>query len=136
MRFISILMAIIGAIMLSLAPAIAADRRTVPANKTSAVGFIYYSTGRGYDCHGSGRGTYRVKKAASHGTVRLEWRKVKGDFQGGCKGKTMAGLAVWYTPRKGYRGDDTFTVQLNVPGLHPGNGLASGRSWTFDIDVK
>lgn len=136
MRFISIWLAVVTAVMLSFAPARAADTRTVPANRTSGVGFIYYSTGTGYDCHGSGRGKYHVNREPKHGTVRLEWRKLKGDFHRGCKGRTLSGLAVFYTPHKGYRGNDDFSVYLTVPGLYPGNSLNHGRSWKFNIDVK
>lgn len=136
MRIFSIASAILLAVLLAISTAASAETRKVPANKTSAVGFIYYSTGRGYNCLSSGRGKYRLAKEAAHGTVRLEWRKLKGDFQRGCKGATMSGLAVWYTPRAGYRGKDAFTVQLTVPGLYPGNTFNSGRNWSFKIEVE
>lgn len=136
MRFISTLMAIVAAIMLSVLPVTAAEKHTVPANKTTGITFIYYATNSAYNCQSSGRGKYRIKRDAEHGTVRLEWRKLKAPFKNGCKDRTMNGLAVYYTPHKGYRGDDAFTVQLTVPGLLPGNAFNSGRSWSFKIDVK
>jgi hypothetical protein len=136
MRLLSILSAILFAAILSISTTASAETRKVPANKTSAVTFIYYSTGKGYNCLTSGRGKYHVAREAEHGTVRLEWRKVKGDFQRGCKGTTMNGLAVWYTPHKGYRGKDVFTVQMRVPGIYPGNMSNQGRSWKIKVDVE
>lgn len=136
MRFLSTAVAAVAAALLFLTPAIGAEKYTVPANKTSGLTFIYHATGQGYNCQSSGRGKFRVVDEPKHGSVRLEWRKMKGDFKGGCKGSTMNGLAVYYTPHKGYRGKDDFKVLLNVPGLYSGNTFNSGRHWSFKIDVK
>ena len=136
MRFISTLMVVTTAILLALSPAQAAEKRAVPANKTSSVGFFYFAAGLDHNCANSGRGKFKITKQPGHGSVRLEWRKVKADFQGGCKGKTMGGVAAWYTPEKGYRGDDEFVIRINVPGLMPGNGFNAGRSWKIRLDVK
>jgi hypothetical protein len=136
MHFTSTLLAAIVATAISCAPTAAAEKRTVPANKTTGIGFIYHSTGIGHNCQSSGRGKFRIVNEPEHGTVRTEWRKMKGDFQGGCKGKSMNGLAIWYTPHKGYRGKDDFTVQLTVPGLYSGNTFNSGRNWSFKVNVE
>lgn len=136
MRSISALAAIAAAIVLATAPAQASEKRVVPANKTSPVGFFYFAAGLEYNCLNSGRGKFNLTRQPKHGKVHLEWRKLKGDFQGGCKGKTMNGVAAWYTPDKDYRGEDDFAVRINVPGLMPGNASNAGRSWTMRLDVK
>jgi hypothetical protein len=136
MRFISTLMAITAASLLAFSPVQAAEKRVVPADKTSPVGFFYFAAGLAYNCLNSGRGKFSVTTQPKHGKVHLEWRKLKGDFQGGCKGRTMSGVAAWYTPEKGYRGDDAFAIRINVPGLMPGNGFNAGRSWKIQLDVK
>ena len=136
MRFLSTLMAVTAATLLAFSPAQAAEKRVVAANKTSPVGFFYFAAGISYNCMNAGRGKFKITKQPKHGSVHLEWRKLKGDFQGGCKGKTMTGVAAWYTPEKGYRGNDEFAVRINVPGLMPGNGFNAGRSWTIRLDVK
>ena len=136
MRFVSTTMAVAAATLLAFSPVQAAEKRIVAANKTSPVGFFYFAAGLAYDCRSSGRGKFTVTEQPQHGRVHLEWRKVKGDFQGGCKGKTMSGVAAWYTPEKGYRGDDDFAIRINVPGLMPGNGFNAGRSWKIRLDVQ
>lgn len=136
MRFPSALVAAVATALITFSPSLAVERKAVPANKTSGVGFFYASMSLGYNCMSSGRGTFKVEREPKHGRVHLEWRKVKGDFQGGCKGKTMGGVAAWYTPEPGYHGDDDFTVRVNFPGALPGNSFNTGKSWKIKVDVQ
>lgn len=136
MRFISTLAAAAAAIMLSFAPIQAAEKVTVPANKTSGITFIYLGASLEYNCLSSGKGKIKISREPEHGVVRTEWRKVKGDFKNGCKGKTMNGLAIYYRPHKGYRGDDRFKIQASFPGLYGGAMNDVSRSWSFDLTVK
>lgn len=135
MRFISTFIAVFTAIFLSFAPASSAEKRVIPANKTSAIGFIYYSTGLGYNCLNPGKSKYKVAREANHGSIRLEWRKMKGNFHRGCKNTTMFGLAVYYTPHKGFRGNDEFVVRMTTPGLQ-GPASDVSRTWKMQVEVK
>lgn len=135
MRFISTFLAIVAAIALSFTSAGAAERKVVPANKTSAVGFIYYSSDLGTNCQNPGRGKYKVTREAKYGSIGLEWRKIKGNFHMGCKNVTMPGLAVFYTPQKGFRGEDEFVVRLTMPGFY-GPSTNVSRTWKFRVDVQ
>ena len=128
--------AALGAVTLLSAPSIAAEKREVSANKTSPIGFFYFATGMAYNCQSSGKGTFKLANEPEHGKVHLEWRKVKGNFNGGCKSSTMGGVAAWYTPQPGYRGKDDFSIRISVPGLMPGNASNSGKTWTIVVDVK
>lgn len=129
-------MAAAAAIMVSAGSGLSTERKTVPANKTSGVGFFYMSAGLGHNCLSSGRGTFKVTREPKHGKVHVEWRKIKADFQGGCKGRTMGGAAAWYTPEPGYHGDDEFSIRVNFPGLMPGNSFNDGKTWKIKLDVQ
>lgn len=136
MRFISTVMAIAAATMLSLVPANAAERKVVPANTTTGITFIYLGASLEHNCISGGKGKVRVSREPEHGVVRTQWRKLKADFKYGCKGKTMNGVAIYYTPHKGYRGKDSFKIQVRIPGLQSGAMHDASRSWSFDLDVK
>jgi hypothetical protein len=136
MRFLSALVAAVAATLITFTPSLAVEKKTIPANKTSGIGFFYFATNMGHNCQSSGRGKFKVSRQPEHGVVRLEWRKLKADFQGGCKNSTMGGVAAWYTPHKGFRGQDDFTIRIDVPGLLPGNSFNTGRSWKIRVDVQ
>jgi hypothetical protein len=136
MRFLSAVAALAATVFLAFSPTLAAEKKTVPANKTSGIGFFYFSTSLGNNCQTPGRGTFKVTSEPEHGRVHLEWRKLKSDFQGGCKNSTMSGVAVWYTPEKGFRGKDDFTFRVNVPGVMSGNAFNTGKSWTIKLTVE
>ena len=92
--------------------------RTVPAGKTSTV-FTY--TPWDLSCHS----TFAVAKLTDkpqHGTVshhfisttipeinRLTGRETP------CRGKPATGFVVTYTPARGFRGTDTFTLDVDYP---------------------
>jgi hypothetical protein len=135
MRLTSVIAAALAATFFISSPASSSDREVIPANKTSGVTFIYSSTGLGHNCSNSGRGKYKVTREAKHGSVRLEWRKVKGDFHMGCKNRSMSGVAVFYTPHKGFRGDDDFVVLTTSPGFQ-GPGSSRSRTWKLKVTVK
>ena len=60
----------------------------------------------------------------------------KMNSKGGCKGRPTSGLAVWYTPNKGYHGPDKFGFTMSVPGIVPGVTYGAAKNWNYKVNVK
>ncbi|MGE0230266.1 MAG: Ig-like domain-containing protein [Flavobacteriaceae bacterium] len=57
--------------------------------------------------------TYKVASAPAHGKVTLSVRQATSESrENGCNGFKGRAVAVTYTPDKGYRGADSFTVRI------------------------
>ena len=86
----------------------------VPANRTTEVGFLNV-----YDTHGCAYGARpRVRlKPPSHGRITTRWQRrpiTTNRFGLGgekCVGRDMYGLAVFYTPEPGFRGEDSYKLR-------------------------
>ena len=113
-----------------------AETLNLKANVVNPVGFFYFYTSREYGCETLGRPIVRVSRKPQNGTLRTEVRKTAMNSKGGCKGRPATGVAVWYTPNKGYRGPDRFSVTMSFPGLAPGSTYGQSRHQSYNVNVK
>lgn len=96
------------------------DPITLPANRTS--GFATFSA-NSPDCHMIGKPRMTVPVKPQHGTVSFKWIVSRlGDSAGICKGKQGHMMGVFYTPNKGYRGEDHFRIGMSFPKYDFANG--------------
>ena len=95
---------------LSVAPA-AAQGATVPANKTTEVGFLWAVDLR--NCGNVARPKVRIRQP-ENGKITTKWltRTISGARGRAkrCNGRAGKGTAVYYTPNRGYRGPDSFSI--------------------------
>jgi len=110
-----------------------AETLTAKANTVNSVGFFYFYSALGYGCNTAGKPKVRILREPEHGTLRTEWRQGTLGKAGGCKGKPGKGLAVWYTPAKGYRGPDKFRFLMSVPGF---GSATNSKDWGFKVTVE
>ncbi len=113
-----------------------ADRvsKTVPKNKKTFVGgAATYSEGM---CDPMSIPQMRIRKKPSHGKVefRTEYFKLS-ERAGSCAGKRVKGTAVFYTPNRGYRGNDKFSVSFTMMRYTEGSRMKHITD-TYDITVK
>lgn len=135
MRLIIQIMAAV-ALLLSTWVAASAETLDAKANVVNPVGFFYFYTSLEYGCETMGKPVVRVNRKPQNGTLRTEWRMSKMNSKGGCKGRPARGLAVWYTPNKGYRGPDKFGFTMSVPGVAPGVTYGAAKNWNYKVNVK
>ncbi|MBD1547529.1 hypothetical protein [Roseibium aggregatum] len=116
----------------SLAQATAAEQVTVPANRKSMVGsHVIFSRDT---CSGSTVPNMRVGRKPKHGKV--DFRTVSGKLsEGRCAGKPMRGKAVFYTPQRGFKGSDNFSVVFEYD-YYEGAARRTSTSYSYDITVK
>jgi hypothetical protein len=106
----------------------------VPANRATKV--YAFTVADSSTCASPGRPKMKVAKAPKHGTVTFDWGFVPaGKAFRNCQGGRMRAMAIIYTPAKGYRGEDSFTVGYSFPDL--GGYISVGhKSRKFVLQVK
>jgi hypothetical protein len=123
---------LLSATALLTAPAAMAETlsKRVPANKTSTLDlYMRWSN----DCKNLGTITSGFSKKASHGSVRPSVVTASipssADFgNAACAGKKIKALRVSYTPKKGYKGNDSVTIWVDY-------GSTGRTSYTYNITV-
>lgn len=110
-------------------------RKTVPANKTSSVGAqAVYSMG---DCHGGPVPQMKVKRGPENGTVSFKKVAFKlSKSAGKCAGRRVGGTAIYYKPKRGFRGKDVFTVRYTMDAYTAGSAKIRNIVQKYIIDVK
>jgi hypothetical protein len=122
------------ALLVIAGPAMASDDvMRIPANRTTSVGDFYaYSE----TCNLLGKPQMTVPGKPKHGTVKFEWvSKRLGDDAGACKGRTGRVMRAWYTPTKGYRGQDSFKIGIRFP-KYEGSNETSYDTYGVTVDVR
>ena len=110
-----------------------AEERTVPAGRTS--GLYDFAVWDPSTCSHLGKITHRLTKPPKHGTVTTTWAVSHVEsIPARCKGK-IKGLLIYYTPKKGYRGPDTFTMTMLAPRFE-GDGSPAARVVKPKLVVK
>ncbi len=110
MRFFAAAAAIAGIFGLSTV-AFADETRTVAAGKTTMIN--HHESWHG-ECEQGPLATIDITKQPSHGkiNVTIQMQKIeKNEIGGGdkCIGRSVKGVAVYYTPQNGFTGTDTFS---------------------------
>lgn len=112
-----------------------AETRTVPANKTSTIGFYYTYTHS--SCHYGGKPKFRLTQAPAHGSVIAKWQASKMTSDSGkCAGQPAYGTMIIYTPNKGFQGIDSIAFDLIGSGIYPGPTYALSRGFHIDVNVS
>jgi hypothetical protein len=112
--------------------AMAAEHVTVRANKTSAIG-SYVSYNRDL-CSGDGIPQMRVGRKPKHGKVTF--KPISTKFRRGpCKGRPVKVAAAFYTPDRGFKGKDNFSVYFRHE-LYEGAAGWTTTSYSYQVTVK
>lgn len=87
------------------------QRGTVPANRSTIVGFFHVLSGMGTSCQQPAKPKMLIEQAPQHGTVTFRWaRHSWKEMRSACTGTTIGGWEVIYTPARGYHGPDAFRI--------------------------
>ena len=108
-----IIAAALLAVALPAASIALAQGASVPANKTTEIGFMWAVDVR--TCGNLAKPKVDLRQP-KHGKVTTKWiaRKFSGGRGSGrkCNGRLGKGTAIYYTPNKGYRGPDGFRISV------------------------
>lgn len=131
LRFIAIGAA---AIMFSSAANAGTYKRDVPANRSTVVeSHAVYNKGT---CYGGEIPQMKVTKKPEHGQVKIRRTAFKlSKDTGKCAGKSVKGVAVSYTPNKGFRGKDEFKLGFSFS-KYEGSRQKTFASDKYLITVK
>ena len=116
----------------SLTVAMAADHITVKANRTSAISsFVHYNRDL---CSGGAIPHLRAGRKPKHGKLTFKTVVTKLG-PGPCKGTRVKAAAAYYTPDRGFKGEDYFSVGYTHD-LYEGAGRIGSTSYSFHVTVK
>ena len=125
---------IIAAGLTVVANAASADTiaRVVKANSRTAVGGLFtYGVGT---CRAGEFPEVTIREQPSYGTVVVQTVTVLLDASTNCAGSRVTGPALVYTPRKGFRGTDRFTIDF--PFASNESRPATMMSRTYELTVQ
>jgi hypothetical protein len=106
--------------------------RTVKANTRTAVGgFLGYEVDT---CYPSAIPDVKIRQAPSNGTVAIQPYESELGKHTRCPGRKVRGVAYVYTPKKGFKGADTFA--LDVPWATTDVSLPTVYTHTYRINVE
>lgn len=122
----------IAALTLLTTTAAAAEHITIRANKT--VGLGHYVSYNSDICSGGGAPHMYVGRKPKHG--KLSFKPVRTKFsQGRCKGLPVRATAVFYTPNRGFKGEDSFSFYYTHD-LYEGAAGIGSTSYSFRATIK
>jgi hypothetical protein len=124
-------------IVLGLATSAFADTKniTVKPNSSKEV-LTYYIHSGGDGCFSTSPGAFLIRQKPSNGTVTFARKKTKLNDPGKvCHGKTVHYTSVTYTPNKGFKGTDSFSVGNNFY-AHDGDAHFSAHDYSYNVTVK
>ncbi|WP_417676957.1 hypothetical protein [Roseibium sp.] len=108
--------------------------KTVPANRKSEV--YSHAVYQKQTCISGAIPNMKVGRKPKHGKVTFQRSSFKlSKKAGGCAGKLIKGMGIYYTPDRNYRGKDTFTVNYSYE-TYPGSSRRHFVSTTYNITVK
>lgn len=126
--------ALAAAVFLASGLAAQAEDYKVQANRTSGLTFIYvYSE---LNCAFGSKPTFKVLTEPKHGKIFSKWMKLNlTDVPKNCKGKPVYGTAIFYTPNKGFRGEDHARVGIGKTEI-PMTQIYNSRAMSINITVE
>ena len=106
----------------------------VPADQSTVLSSHVLTSRSG--CSGVQIPRMRVARRPAHGTISFRRESVPLDnIKPMCAGRSATGIVVVYTPNRGYRGLDVFTISQRSS-LDPNNVIVGNRSTTFSLTVR
>ena len=101
---------------------------TGPANKEIRAG--WFGSSLNADCTGRAVPEARITERAQNGIVKLRQGKVRTNSAAKCPNAELPAILVFYQSKEGYRGTDTFTLEVKGvsgnPSLHKFNVSVEG----------
>jgi len=103
-------------------------------HKTQFQFFYYFS---GINCRAGPKTKHKVTKEPKNGSLSFAWisQVPHGKVKNKCRGKPTKGLAVYYTPNRGFKGKDKFSYRLGFPEFVNGTRL-KWRTFSINANVK
>lgn len=122
----------VAIVMATFNPSVSlAEKRTVKANTTSGLAFNFIFERR--SCKPLPPGRVTITREPEHGTVEV--RQERHKLTERCEGATALGNAIYYTPKRGFRGSDSVRIRASYPSDENGR-LRRSSSTTFRITVE
>jgi hypothetical protein len=110
-------------------------RRTVSANKTTSVGA--HATYHRSQCGPLAIPEMKVAKQPKNGTVSFKQATFKlSEKAGPCAGRQVKGTAIYYKPKRGFRGKDEFKVRFTMDMYTAGSAKIRNVVDRYIIEVK
>lgn len=109
-------------------------KRDAKAGRTTTIDRVYIYLKA--DCTGAALPRLKLGKKPKHGSVafkKTSWKSTNKSNR--CYGKTVKGLAINYTPNRGFRGEDRFRLDTRFF-AYQGSPRFTVNSDTFKITVK
>ncbi len=107
--------------------------RDVAANKATVVnGHVYYNR---HECTSGPIAQVKLKVKPKHGSVKISRTTYTPPIGKRCDNKKFNAVIVTYTPKRGYRGKDTFKTSYSMPTYIQGSQM-NYYSDTYKINVK
>lgn len=120
--------------LLLISPALAETvKQTVPANRSTVLGGV--SLFNKMNCSHGPTAKLKLKTPPKHGKVTFKKKVIKAS-SGRCKGHDMHGTLIIYTPKRGYRGQDSFKSEYSYDKYATGSMDRAYNSDTFKLTVK
>jgi len=110
---------------------------TVRANRSTSL--MSFSVFVKSSCYTSGKVDYSFSNKPDHGKVTVSYQRYTlGKSAGRCAGKPAGAMVVNYTPDRGYRGKDKFTLMFHYSLFHGelGNMPRKTSHYTYNVTVK
>ncbi len=134
MRYFTLFVILLSTLLSGAAHA-ESETASVPANRTTAIsGFYIYQK---QNCYSGGKVDYKVTNKPDHGKVTVQYQRRKlGDSAGKCAGKQAGAMVIQYTPNRGYRGKDKFSVSFYFNKFSGAGGTPRARNISYNLTVK
>lgn len=90
-------------------------------------------------CYTSGKVDYSFSNKPDHGKVTVSYQRYAlGKGAGRCAGRQAGAMVVQYTPDRGYRGKDNFTISFHYSLFHGSLGRTPRKTarYTYNLTVK
>lgn len=114
----------------------AAETKSLDVKANRITGVDFFAIYGEHTCRGAELPKMKIRKQPTNGKIRFE--KYTHTFPKDsikCPGVKIKGMIVVYTPNKGYRGDDTFTVGYGYARYY-GSGRMRQKSFKYNLTVK
>ncbi len=121
-----------AALLALTATAAHAESASVPAGETSTI--TYYSS-LDDACQTIGKPKAKLMREPQHGKVSFKWMSITLEDAGSCSGKHAKVLAVFYTPKSGFTGEDSFKVGVSTPQYDNGSGTTFSAD-SYELTVE
>ncbi len=113
-----------------------AETKSLDIKANRATGIDFFAVYGEHTCYGAELPRLKIRKQPANGKIRFEkYTHTFSEDSTKCPGAKIKGMVVIYTPNRGYRGDDTFTVSYGYARYY-GSGRMRQKSFKYNLTVK